>query len=94
MPLLLWTDAGRLESLLIALNLALILMLAEAVAWRGTDNLLLPVLALLLLNVFLEKPVLDLIVHLSAISCLSVLVSLWGFRAVLFKARAVPGGFE
>jgi phytol kinase len=93
-PLILWTDAGGPESLLIGLNLALILMLAEAVARRGTDNLLLPVLTLVLLNVFLEMPALDLIVHLLAILCLSLLGSLWRFRSVLFRDLMAPGVFK
>ena len=93
-PLLLWTDTGGAESLLIGLNLALILMLAEAVARRGTDNLLLPVLTLVLLNVFLDKPAPDLIVHLAAISCLSLLVCSWRFRAVLFRELMAPGVFK
>ena len=93
-PLLLWTDTGGAESLLIGLNLALILMLAEAVARRGTDNLLLPVLTWVLLNMFLDKSALDLIVHLSAISCLSLLVSSWRFRAVLFRELMAPGVFK
>ncbi len=93
-PLLLWTDTGGPESLLIGLNLALILMLAEAVARRGTDNLLLPVLTLGLLNVFLDKPVPDLIVDLAAISFLSLIVSSWRFRAVLVRELMAPGVFK
>ena len=41
-PLLLLGDVGRLETLLIALSVALLVMLLEAVAWGGLDNLFIP----------------------------------------------------
>jgi phytol kinase len=49
-PLLLWTAVGRVESLLIAATTALLLMLVEACAGRGRDNLLLPLGGYLLLR--------------------------------------------
>jgi phytol kinase len=42
-PLLLWSDVGRAESLLIAATLALLAMLLEGSAWRGLDNLFVPI---------------------------------------------------
>lgn len=41
-PLLLFTDTGRLESLLVALLVGFLVMLLEAVAWEGIDNLFIP----------------------------------------------------
>lgn len=55
-PLLLWSDVGRLESLLTAATLALIVMLLEGSAWRGLDNLFIPIGGYLLLRVYLTLP--------------------------------------
>ncbi|MEK7413043.1 MAG: hypothetical protein AAB263_06985 [Planctomycetota bacterium] len=49
-PLLLGTPIGRAESLLIAVNVALMLMLVEALAWEGFDNLFIPVAGMLLID--------------------------------------------
>ncbi|MEM7384145.1 MAG: hypothetical protein AAF514_04300 [Verrucomicrobiota bacterium] len=42
-PLLLFTDLGRAETLLISLILATMVMMVEAVSTRGIDNLIIPV---------------------------------------------------
>ena len=42
-PLILWSDVGRIEALLISLTLALLVMLLEGSAWRGLDNLFIPI---------------------------------------------------
>jgi phytol kinase len=52
-PLLLWSPVGRLESLLIASTLALVVMLLEGSAWRGLDNLFIPIGGYFLLRVYL-----------------------------------------
>jgi len=49
-PLLLTTDVGRVESLLIAATLGLLLTLVEAMAWRGLDNLFIPLGGFVLLS--------------------------------------------
>uniref|UniRef100_A0ACD5GP51 Uncharacterized protein n=1 Tax=Desertifilum tharense IPPAS B-1220 TaxID=1781255 RepID=A0ACD5GP51_9CYAN len=41
-PLLLFTPVGRIETLLISMTLGLLVMLLEAIAWRGLDNLFIP----------------------------------------------------
>ena len=53
-PLLLWSDAGRTETLLIALAMALLVMLLEGSAWRGLDNLFIPVGGFFLLQAYLQ----------------------------------------
>jgi phytol kinase len=53
-PILLATDVGRPETLLIALLLAMLTTMSEAVAWRGLDNLFLPILAFFLLEIYLD----------------------------------------
>ena len=64
-PLLLFTDCGRAESLLIAVTLALQATLLEASAWGGLDNLLVPLGAFALLKSFLELDMTSLILRLS-----------------------------
>lgn len=51
-PLLLLTDVGRAQTLLIALVLGLLAMIVEAVAWNGLDNLFVPLLGYALLQRF------------------------------------------
>jgi phytol kinase len=41
-PLVVWSDVGRVETLLIAATLALLVMLLEGSAWNGLDNLFVP----------------------------------------------------
>jgi phytol kinase len=42
-PLLLWGSRGPIETLLIAVTLTLLLTLLEGTAWRGLDNLFIPI---------------------------------------------------
>jgi len=51
-PLLLFTETGRAESLFIGLTMGLLVMLLEAVAWRGLDNLFIPLGGFMLLRAF------------------------------------------
>jgi phytol kinase len=51
-PLLLLTDLGRAETLLIGITFGLLLTMVEAIAWSGLDNLFIPVIGFLLLKVF------------------------------------------
>lgn len=52
-PLLLFTNTGRAESLLIAIVLGLLVTIVEAVARQGLDNLVIPLASFLLLKAFL-----------------------------------------
>jgi phytol kinase len=51
-PLLLSSDLGRAETLLIGITFGLLLTMVEAVAWSGLDNLFIPLIGYLLLKVF------------------------------------------
>jgi len=53
LPLILFTEVGRRETVLIALMLGLLVTLFEAVAWRGLDNLFVPLGGYLLLKIYL-----------------------------------------
>lgn len=53
-PLSLWSDVGRVDCLLIGLLLGLLGTMFEAIAWRGLDNLILPLATFLLLRAYVE----------------------------------------
>jgi phytol kinase len=53
-PLLLLTDTDRAKTLLIGLTIGLVAMLLEAIAWRGLDNLFIPLGGFILLKVYLD----------------------------------------
>jgi phytol kinase len=64
LPLLLLSDTGRTETLLVSLILGLLVMLLEAIAWRGIDNLLIPVGGFILLKAYLNMSIPNLSIHL------------------------------
>jgi phytol kinase len=68
-PSLLFTDAGRVEDVLVATLVALLVMLVEAVSWNGLDNLLIPLSSYFLLLLVFQLPIqivlLDLVIVLS-----------------------------
>jgi phytol kinase len=53
-PLLLFTDTGRAEAILIGMTFGALVMLLEAIAWRGLDNLFIPFGGFLLLRAYLQ----------------------------------------
>ena len=55
LPLLLLTDTGRAEAVLIAVILALLVMMLELVSWRGLDNLFIPLGAHVFLRLYLDE---------------------------------------
>lgn len=82
-PLLLFSSTGRAESVLIGLILGLLVMLLEAIAWQGLDNLLIPLGSFLLLTTHLEMDLAALGVHLAVVIGLSLLVWSWHDRTTL-----------
>lgn len=76
-PLLLLSDTGRPETLLIAVILGLLVMLLEAIAWEGLDNLFIPLGSFMLLQSHLDMPVAALGVRLLATLALVGLVLTW-----------------
>jgi phytol kinase len=76
-PLLVYTSVGRTESLLIGLTFGFLVMLLEAVAWRGLDNLFIPVGGFFLLRSYLPLPARALAIVLAmTIAMFSVVVLL------------------
>jgi hypothetical protein len=82
-PLLLLSEVGRAETLLIALILGLLVMLLEAIAWRGLDNLFIPLGGYLLLRTHLEMDVVALLTRLGITIVLVVLTLTWRKRTTL-----------
>lgn len=85
-PLLLATDVGRTETLLIALIVGFLIMLFEAIAWRGLDNLFIPLVCFLMLKIYLGPPCLGaaaLIARVVVLLALFVFVLIWRSRSTL-----------
>ena len=90
-PLLLLTTTGRVETLLIALILGVLVMLLEALAWRGLDNLFIPLGGYLLLKVYLDMGASDLLMRLVVSIALVLFVILWRKRTTLLDSAALSG---
>lgn len=58
--LVVFSDAGRIETLLISLDIALVVMLLEAIAWRGLDNIFIPLGVFILLRLYLAMTLIQL----------------------------------
>jgi phytol kinase len=79
-PLLLIGDRGRPETLLIALLLALVATMFEAIAWAGLDNLVLPLVSHLLLLLYWDLSVHALVMRLvvtAGLFVVAIIVSRW-----------------
>ena len=91
-PLLLGTDTGRAETLLIALLLAWLATLFESIAWNGLDNLVLPLVSFLLLKMDLSLTVDELVARLGIVALLTALLLAYQPRTTL-AGSAVAGAF-
>lgn len=82
-PLLLFTDMARLDTLLLALIIGLLVMMLEAMAWRGLDNLFIPLGTWALLQTYHEANSAALIEVLVVTVLLIVVVMVWRRRTTL-----------
>lgn len=82
-PLLIFTSTGRAESLTIGLTLGLLAMVLEALAWRGLDNLFIPLGGYVLLRSLLKTPETDLLIRFGVMAALVTFVLLWRQRTTL-----------
>ena len=82
-PLLLGTDTGRLETLLIATIVGLLVTSLEAISWRGLDNLFVPVGGYALLTSHLAMEADALLLRLVVIAILFSVPFLWYRRSTL-----------
>jgi phytol kinase len=80
---LLFAQTGRLESLLIGLLMGIIVMMFEAVAWRGLDNLFIPLASYALLKSYLSMDVAELSIRWVVILLLGGFLLLWRQRSTL-----------
>lgn len=92
-PLLLWSDVGREESLLIAATLALLVMMLEGSAWRGLDNLFIPIGGYFLLRAYLPMGTADLAARLAVTVALVLLIVFSRTRTTLEDDSLVAGAF-
>ena len=94
--LLLATPVGRLESLVIGLNIGLLIMLVELVSWRGLDNLFIPLSSFAMLYQIGSLPAQDIVLRLAVLCLLALFVAIWRRRATLDTSAlivAVLGGY-
>jgi phytol kinase len=82
-PLLLLTEMGRPQTLLVAIDIALIVTLLEAVAWRGLDNILIPLGVFLLLHIYSDMSIKLLLVRVVVAVFLLIFVLLYRSRTTL-----------
>jgi phytol kinase len=92
-PLLLWSETGRAESLLIAATLALLVMLLEGSAWRGLDNLFIPIGGYFLLRAYLPLGAAALVPRLIVTIALVALIVFARRRTTLGDDSLVAGAF-
>ena len=84
-PLLCFDPAEHERTLLIGLLLGFLAMMFEAIAWRGLDNLVLPLVSFLLLKSYLSLDVAHLIGRLAITSGLVAI-------ALVYRTRTTLGG--
>jgi phytol kinase len=90
-PLLVFTSVGRTESLLIGLTFGFLVMLLEAVAWRGLDNLFIPVGGFFLLRSYMPMAARSLGVVLCVTIAMFTLVVALRRRRTLSDGAALAG---
>ncbi|MES2569384.1 MAG: hypothetical protein V4710_04940, partial [Verrucomicrobiota bacterium] len=91
-PLLLFTSIGRVETLLISLALGFLVMLMEAVAWRGLDNLFIPLTSYLLLRIYSTLGVGELFIRFAVMVMLTAVVIPLRRRSTLNGSAALCAG--
>jgi phytol kinase len=81
--LVVFSDAGRIETLLISLDVAVIVMLLEAIAWRGLDNIFIPLGVFILLRLYLAMSIGQLWNRFRVAAALVILVTAYGRKTTL-----------
>ena len=92
LPLLLLTGTGRAEAVLIATILALLVMLLESVAWRGLDNLFIPLGAHAFLRIYLGEDAETLAIRLLVAVVLIAFAVAWRGRSKLDDSALIGCG--
>lgn len=89
---LLFTDVGRAESLLIGALMGVVVMMFEAVAWRGLDNLFIPLAGFALLRIYLELDAASLLLRLLVLLVLGAFLLYWRRRSTLDDSALIGAG--
>jgi phytol kinase len=92
-PLTLWSDVGRVETLLIASTLALLVMLLEGAAWRGLDNLFVPLGVFFVLRTWLDLDAQALVARFLITVLLVAVIVLLRRRSTLEDDALLAGAF-
>lgn len=71
-PVLLSGQSGRLESLLVAVGVSVMVMMAEAAAWWGLDNIIIPLWSYMLLKSLLRMDALEIASHIAFLLILAL----------------------
>jgi phytol kinase len=82
-PVLLAERTGRLESLLIGAGVSVMVMMAEAAAWWGLDNLVIPLFSYMLLKTMLGRDALTLASDIGFFLTFALFMRLWRGKAPL-----------
>jgi phytol kinase len=82
-PVLLSAQTGRLESLLVAVAVSAMVMMAEVAAWWGLDNFIVPIWSYMLLKSMVRMSAVELVSHITLLVVLTLFVRLWRNRTVL-----------
>jgi phytol kinase len=84
-------NAQPLQVGLIAVILGLVVMLLEAISWRGLDNLLIPLGGFILLRTYLMMQLPLLVINLAVVTLLVVFVMAWRRRTTLSHSALITG---
>jgi phytol kinase len=82
-PVLLAERTGRLESLLVAAGVSVMVMMAEAAAWWGLDNLIIPLFSYMLLKSMLGRDAAVLAADIAFFLALALFMRMWRRRTPL-----------
>ncbi len=93
-PLLLFSQAGRTETLLISLTAGFVVMLLEAISWRGQDNLIIPIGMFFLLQFYLPLETSALLTRFLLVLGLVILVVIWRKRTTLSDSAVLAGALS
>jgi len=93
-PLLLFSQAGRAETLLIGLTSGFLVMLLEAISWRGQDNLIIPIGMFFLLEIYLPMSAAMLLIRFLVMLGLVAMVLLLRKRTTLSDSAVIAGALS
>lgn len=82
-PVLLAERTGRIESLLIGAGVSVMVMMAEAAAWWGLDNLVIPLFSYMLLKAMLGRDAVTLASDIGFFLAFALFMRLWRGKAPL-----------